>query len=56
MQIEIKVNTYTNKVYWVTDNEGKRWLCHDPVYTQWLETKFRQEAKEKESENEKKQN
>jgi hypothetical protein len=49
METEIRSYIVNYKVYWVTDNEGKRHLCHDPVYAQWLETKFKQEAKNADS-------
>ena len=51
MQIEERQLITSYKIYWVTDNEGKRHLCHDPVYAQWLENKYIQERKEKQNAN-----
>lgn len=51
MQIEERECVTRYKVYWVTDNDGKKILCHDPVHAQWLENKFIQERKEKENAN-----
>lgn len=45
METETRRTTIENKVYWITDNKGLKHLCHDPVYAQWLETKFKQEEK-----------
>lgn len=46
MQIEIRTQTISNLVYWVTDKDGNKHLCHDPIYADWLERKFRQEERE----------
>jgi len=46
MEIEIRATTIINQVYWVTDREGKKQLCHDPIYADWLERRIKQEAAE----------
>jgi hypothetical protein len=46
MEIEIRETILINTVRWVTDNEGKKHLCHDPIYADWLERRIKQEAAE----------
>jgi len=47
MNIEVRETRIVNLVHWVTDNEGKKHICHDPIYADWLERRFKIEREEK---------
>lgn len=48
MRIDKRLVTIENTAYWVRDNNGVEHLCHDPVHAQWLEDRYKMEAREKE--------
>jgi hypothetical protein len=46
MRVDKRLITIVNTAYWVRDNNGIEHLYHDPVYSQWLEDRYKMEAKE----------
>jgi len=46
MRVDKRLITIENTAYWVRDNSGVEHLCHDPVHAQWLEDRYKMEARE----------
>jgi hypothetical protein len=46
MESEIRVDTHSYSVYWVTDNQGIRHLYHDHLAAQMAEDRYAREARE----------